>query len=154
MERVENVEVTTIFFEDIAEHSNKLQEAIRQADVMITTLNHADEARALLVDCSKPLLTIGAANISTLLDISKMDKGSKVAFVCLGKQGGQWMAESVKSAGIMQIESKAFGIDDKQAVLEAIQQSTCVYASSAVYDEVSALAADKSKLFPLVGEEQ
>jgi DNA-binding transcriptional regulator YhcF (GntR family) len=153
VEQETNAEVSTLFLEEIASNPKKLDEAADKADIVVTTLNHIDEVKELLSGKHVQILTIGAtANISILMDIAKMDVGSKVVFVCLGNQGGKWMAERVKEAGIGHIESIAMGMDNNEALRKAIKQSKCVYASSAVYDEIMTLAPEKAALFPLVLE--
>jgi hypothetical protein len=112
VEQETNAEVSTLFLEEIASNPIKLDEAAVEADIVVTTMNHGDEVKELLSDKQIQILTIGAtADIATLMDIAKIDTGSKVAFVCLGNQGGQWMAERVKDAGIRQIESFVAGME-------------------------------------------
>lgn len=153
VERETNAEVSTLFLDEIASNPKKLDKAAVEADIVVTTLNHADEVKELLRDKQIQILTIGAtADIATLMDIAKIDTGSNVAFVCLGNQGGQWMADRVKDAGITQIESFVAGMDDKEALLTTIKQSKRVYASSAVYEDIMTLAPEKAVLYPLILE--
>ncbi|WP_309122502.1 GntR family transcriptional regulator [Paenibacillus sp.] len=153
VEQCSGGELVSVFLEDIASNPRVLEEAAKQAQLAVTTLNHAEEVRKLLSDKPLRLVTIGAtADISVLLDIAKIEAGSKIAFVCLGKRGGQWMAERVEAAGIRHFDISAAGTDDKEGLWEAIRESNRVFASSAVFDELKVLAPDKVSLFPLVLE--
>ncbi|UFJ41749.1 GntR family transcriptional regulator [Brevibacillus humidisoli] len=150
VERCTHAEVRPLFLEDLVSGNVLLEEALTQSDVVVTTLNHDDEVKALLSAKAKPLFTIGAtADMAPLLDIARMDAGSRVAFVCLGKQGGQWMLQRVKDAGIQHIESFPVGADNKRDLRQALDEADQVYASSAVYHEMKNIAPNKVKLFPL-----
>lgn len=153
IERFTNGHVTTLFIEDAAENPNWFEEQIAHHDIVVTTLNHAEEWKPLFNKHNMPLLTIGAVvDFTLLLEIAKLVPGSKVAFICLGQQGGQWMAQRVKEAGITQIESIEAGLQDTASLDRALQEAEYIYASSAVYDRVKELAPDKVALYPLVLE--
>jgi len=153
VERITKAHVTSLFLEDWEQQPQKRNEALSQADAVVTTLNHAAEVKSLLAPKQIPVLTIGAsADMALLLQIAKHEAGSRVAFVCLGNQGGQWMAQRVKEAGIEQIESLHVGIDQPKALEAAIKKADHVYASSAVFEEVKALAPEKVTLYPLILE--
>ncbi|RCW49470.1 GntR family transcriptional regulator [Paenibacillus prosopidis] len=151
--RVTNAEVKTVFLEDLTSTESLMLEALEYSNVMITTLNHADEVKKIFSRYEKKVLVIGATiDMSLLLEISKLKPGSEVSFVCLGKAGGQWMARSIQEAGITQIQSNAIGIDNREQLIETIEHSDKVYASAAVYTELKSLAPDKVGFYPMVLE--
>jgi GntR family transcriptional regulator len=149
IEHYTGAEIESLFLEDIHSYGSQLEEVLRNVDLIVTTLNHVDEVRGL-IDNQKVVLTIGAtADISVLLEIAKLEANSKVGFVCLGKKGGQWMAQRVKDAGIQHIVNMAEGINDKQNLNDLLSQADYIYASSAVYNEVKELSPKKVYLYPL-----
>jgi DNA-binding transcriptional regulator YhcF (GntR family) len=153
IERVTGGEVRTVFLEDLRGAGSGAAEALAFSTIVVTTLNHAEEVRALLTGFEARIVTIGAAvHAPTLLEIAKLAPGTKVSFVCLGKAGGQWMASRVKEAGIAQIEAESFGLDDKASLASSLKRSDRIYASAAAYPEVSALAPGKVAIYPMVLE--
>ncbi|MNL62104.1 hypothetical protein D3C87_1860950 [compost metagenome] len=87
-----------------------------------------------------------------LLEIAQQKPGTQVSFVCLGKEGGQWMASRVSEAGINNIKAYPLGIESEPKLHEMVDRSDTVYASSAVFTQVSELAPDKTRLFPMILE--
>lgn len=153
VERLTRAEVIPLFLEDAKDKPEKWQEALNQADLVVTTLNHADELKTCLQDVHVDVVTIGAtADMATLVDIAQLDQGSKVAFVCLGNQGGQWMARRVEEAGIQHIVAFTGGTDEQSALLHTVSQADFVYASSAVFQDLKMVAPNKVKLYPLILE--
>lgn len=155
IKRVTKAAVVTIPLEELAAQSSTTMEVLRHANVVITTLNHADEVKHLLTGANyeKPVHVIGATiAMPLLLEIAACQPGSKVSFVCLGKAGGQWMARNIHDAGITQIEPLAVGVDNREQLLEVLGYSDKIYASAAVYEELKAMAPDKVSLYPMVLE--
>lgn len=153
IEKLTRTQVTALFLEEITKDPNILEEALQQTDLVVTTLNHSDEVKKLLHDKHMEVVTIGAtADMPTLMDIARIEAGSKVAFVCLGNQGGRWMVERVKEAGIDHIIPLIGGTDQKSDLLHTIAQADQVYASSAVYQDTKRMAPDKVKLYPFALE--
>ncbi|GFN30158.1 GntR family transcriptional regulator [Paenibacillus xylaniclasticus] len=153
IERMTNGEVTTVFVEDLSSAEGKALQIMEQSDVIVTTLNHAEEVKQRFASMKKAVHVIGATiGMPLLVELSKFKPGSKVSFVCLGKAGGQWMARNVLDAGLEHIESHAVGCDNRAQLEKAIQQSDKVYASAAVYDELKEIAPDKVELYPMVLE--
>lgn len=151
--RVTNAEVKSVFLEDLTSTESLILEALEYSNVIITTLNHSDEVKKLFSRYEKKVLVIGATiDMSLLLEVSKLKPGSEVSFVCLGKAGGQWMASSLRGAGITQIQTHAIGIDNREQLIETIEHSDKVYASAAVYTELKSLAPDKVEFYPMVLE--
>lgn len=153
VEKLTHAEVTTLFLEDVTNEPEVWKEALKQADLVVTTLNHTDELKKYLHDKHIEVLTIGAtADMATLMDIARLEKGSKVAFVCLGNQGGQWMAKRVQEAGIHHIVPFTGGTDAQSELLHTLSQADYVYASSAVFPELKLAAPEKVKLYPMILE--
>ncbi|MFC3885657.1 GntR family transcriptional regulator [Bacillus songklensis] len=149
IEQLTGANVRTVFVEDL-HAAHDVKEAIEQTDFIVTTLNHDEEVRELLAHCDKKILTIGAtAEMPLMIDIAKMEPGSKVGFVCLGNKGGQWMSQRVQDAGISQIVSMPRGTSNHEKLLETLKEADRIYASPVVYDKVKELAPDKTMLYPL-----
>ncbi len=63
----------------------------------------------------KPIITIGATTeMSFVLSMSKLAPQTKVGFVCLGRRGGQWMADKAQEAGMTHIEAIVAGTNDPE----------------------------------------
>ncbi|KQX44657.1 hypothetical protein ASD40_21925 [Paenibacillus sp. Root444D2] len=153
IERVTNAEVKSFFLEDLRSTENAMIEALEHSNLIITTLNHSDEVKQIFSRYEKKIHVIAATiEMKLLLEISKMKPDSTVSFVCLGKAGGQWMARSIRDAGLSQIQTNAIGIDDREKLLDTIDHSDKVYASAAVYMEVKSIAPDKVEFYPMVLE--
>jgi len=151
--RLTGAEVTMIDVAELRLAQVDVMEQLEAAELVITTLNHSEEVKSLLTSSGKQLYVIGATVPTTLLlEISAMHSGSKVAFVCLGKAGGQWMASHVQVAGISQIEATSIGMNEREQVIEVLQHSDKVYASNAVFDELKQLSPDKVALYPMLLE--
>ncbi|MBH0333819.1 GntR family transcriptional regulator [Brevibacillus sp. RS1.1] len=134
-------------------HSDVLS-ALQDADQIVTTVNHAEEVKELAARYHKSALIIGAnAQTSTLLEIARLEAGRAVGFVCLGKKGGEWMAGRVQEAGIEQIQHMTAGFADERSLQQIIHDSDLLYASAAVYDQLLALAPDKTRLYPMLLEQ-
>ncbi|WP_223067541.1 GntR family transcriptional regulator [Paenibacillus caui] len=150
IQRVTGGEVKTAFLEDLIGDDSRGSEAVHHSDVVVTTLNHAEEVRKLFSRYDKKIIVIGAAvDTAFLLEMARLKPETSVSFVCLGKTGGEWMATRVRDAGISQIRSDAFGLDERQPLSNALERSDKIYASSAVFAELKALAPEKTALFPM-----
>ena len=96
---------------------------------------------------------IGASvETSVLLDIARLAPGSGISFVCLGKAGAQWMASRMREAGIEGVHASLAGLDNREDLLQRIEESDLIYASDAAYEEVRTLSPGKVKLFPMTLE--
>jgi GntR family transcriptional regulator len=153
IERVTSADIVSVFLEDVIGNPGALAAALEHSNMVVTTLNHADEVKAILAGFDAKILVIGAtAEMSFLLEVAKLEPGSKVSFACLGNAGGQWMAKRVDEAGIRQIEAISVGLDHPEQLMENLKHSDKVYASAAVFDELKAMAPDKVELYPMVLE--
>ncbi|WP_185897393.1 GntR family transcriptional regulator [Paenibacillus zeisoli] len=152
IERITGAEVRTQMLSEL--QSEKVRdEAVAQADLIITTLNHDQEVRGLLQGYNIKVYVIGAtAAMPVLLEIAQHQSSSQVGFVCLGKEGGQWMANRISDAGIKNIQASPLGIDKASELQEMVEQFDTIYASSAAFDQVHELAPDKTRLFPMILE--
>jgi DNA-binding transcriptional regulator YhcF (GntR family) len=153
IERVTGGEVKTVFLEDLLSEGNEMTEAIHHSNVLVTTLNHAEEVRKLCSRYDKKVLVIGATvDTAFLLEIARLKPDTIVSFVCLGKTGGEWMANRVRDAGITQIRTDVLGLDERERLSNALEGSDKIYASSAVFPELKALVPDKAVLYPMMLE--
>lgn len=151
--RVTGSEVRTCFLEDVRASEPLLAEASAYASVVVTTLNHADEVRQLFRGSEAKIVVIGATvETASLLAIARMEPGTKVGFVCLGRSGGQWMASRVAEAGITQITPSCCGMNEPDELARTLAQADRVYASAAVYDKLAAMQPDKVALYPMLLE--
>ncbi|MFC0330582.1 GntR family transcriptional regulator [Paenibacillus sepulcri] len=150
IEKATGREVQMVFLEDLLSGGLNAIEEAGQADIIVTTLNQAEEVKAVLAPFDKKVHVIGAtAEPSVLLEISRLQPDMEVSFVCLGKKGGEWMARRVNDAGITGIKSAAFGLLDSEHLSEALDRSAKIYASEAVFPELKKMAPDKVELFPM-----
>ncbi|WP_409341498.1 GntR family transcriptional regulator [Paenibacillus sp. MBLB4367] len=153
IERITEAEVASVFLEDLLSGEDAVAKALEHSSLVITTLNHADEVKEVFDRFDAKVLVIGATTeISFLLEVARLETGSKVSFACLGNAGGQWMAKRVEDAGITQIESNGVGLDNPERLRDHIEHSDKVYASTAVYSELKTMAPEKVALYPMVLE--
>lgn len=153
IEHITDAEVKTVFLEDLLTEKQALFEALEYSNLIVTTLNHDTEVKALCSKYDKKVTVIGASvETSVLLDIARLTPGSGISFVCLGKAGAQWMASRMKEAGIEGVHASLAGLDNREDLLQRIEESDLIYASNAAYEEVRALSPGKVKLFPMTLE--
>ncbi|MDK8182214.1 winged helix-turn-helix domain-containing protein [Paenibacillus sp. UMB4589-SE434] len=151
--RITGARTSTLYLEDIKYSPSLLEESLSRAQYVVTTLNHEQEVQALIGD-KHELIVLGAAvEFNALLDLSKLQAGTKVGFVCLGLKGGQWMAAKAEEAGIDHIVTIPLGIDHPDSLRQFIAQSSSencrLYASQAVYSKVQAAAPDLTVNYPM-----
>ncbi|MCP1136216.1 GntR family transcriptional regulator [Paenibacillus polysaccharolyticus] len=153
IERVTGADAMTVFLEDVSENPGVLTAALEHVNTVVTTLNHADEVKVLLAGFDVKILVIGATTeMSFLLEVAKLEPGSKVGFACLGNAGAQWMSKRVDDAGIRQIEAINVDLNHPEQLEDKLKHSDKVYASAAVFDELKSLAPNKVELYPMVLE--
>ncbi|NHN32662.1 GntR family transcriptional regulator [Paenibacillus agricola] len=154
IERATDGEIETYFLDDISANDDAARDAAQRSDVIVTTLNHADEAKALFARFDSKVIVIGATiEASLLLEIAKLKQGTHVAFVCLGKIGGEWMANRIREAGINHFHLEAMGMNDSEHLNEAVRHLDKIYASAAVFPEMKKLLPEITELFPMKLEE-
>lgn len=143
-------EVRIVFMEELRESGVQSSHPMLQGGDIVATLNHAEEVKALLSPFDKKVHVIGAAvEPSVLIGLAKLEQNTPVSFVCLGKDGGEWMARRVIEAGIVDIHSEGFGIQDQARLEEALDRSAKIYASSAIFQELKKRLPDKVELYPM-----
>jgi DNA-binding transcriptional regulator YhcF (GntR family) len=153
IERVTGGDVKTVFLEDLLPEGNEMTETFLHSNVLVTTLNHAEEVRKLCSRYDKKVFVIGATvDTALLLEIARLKPDTIVSFVCLGKTGGEWMANRVRDAGITQIRPDVLGLDERERLSNALVRSDKIYASAAVFPELKALVPDKAVLYPMMLE--
>jgi len=150
IERATGGEIETLFLDEIFGNDAAVKEAAQRSDVIITTLNHAEEAKVLFARFDNKVIVIGATiEASLLLEIAKLKQGTRVAFVCLGKTGGEWMANRIREAGINQLQLETIGINDPNQLTDSFLHLDKIYASAAVFPELKKLLPEKTVLFPM-----
>lgn len=148
--RLTGADVEICFLEDLRSESDSLSEAVSHADAFVTTLNHAEEVKQMIQPFGKKLTVIGAIiEQASLLEIAKLPSTASLAFVCLGKVGGEWMAERVLEAGIELTNCSTAGTDNPLLLSKALNEADHVYASSAVFEELKQQAPANVHLYPM-----
>ncbi|ANY70147.1 hypothetical protein BBD42_29330 [Paenibacillus sp. BIHB 4019] len=148
--RLTGADVEICFLEDIRSESGPLKEAIRHADAVVTTLNHAEEVKQLIHPFGKKLTVIGAIiEQASLLEIAKLPAAASLAFVCLGKVGGEWMADRILEAGIELANCRTAGTDDSLLLGKVLSETDHVYASSAVFESLKHKTPANVHLYPM-----
>ncbi|SFF27652.1 GntR family transcriptional regulator [Paenibacillus algorifonticola] len=138
------------FLEDIRSESSSFNEAVSLADAFVTTLNHAEEVKQMIHPFGKKLTVIGAIiEQASLLEIAKLPSATSLAFVCLGKVGGEWMAERVLEAGIELTNCSTVGMDDSMLLSKVLSEADRVYASSVVFEDLKQKTPDNVHLYPM-----
>jgi len=149
IEHLAHAEVEIILLEEV-KGAAETEENIEDIDWIITTWSHQEEVKKLFAEASKKILTITVApQLPMLIDIARLKSGSKVAFIGSGIQGGHWMAERVKDAGINQIESIPQGIDSLDQLFIVIEQADHLYVFPSIYERIKKLAPEKTNMFSL-----
>ncbi|RKD25007.1 hypothetical protein BEP19_04020 [Ammoniphilus oxalaticus] len=141
--------VHTIFIEDLRNDVNlNIEEIFRTMKCLITTWQYMRELELLPTTVNKQMLAIGfIAELSMLIDISKLNLGSKVAFISPVGSGAQWMADQARGAGISHIEIIPIGMDSLNELLYTIEKVDKIYTSSVIYKQIHKLAPDKTYVF-------
>ncbi|MNI34336.1 HTH-type transcriptional repressor YtrA [compost metagenome] len=153
IEQVTNGEVETLFLDDKKLNDNSISEVVKRTDLIITTLNHSKETISLFNRFNCHVNVIGATIKSQLLlDIAKLQKGTRVAFVCLGKSGGEWMVQQVLDSGIDHLHLEGLGMDEPAHLNETLQRVDKIYASSSVLSELQRLYSNRTELFSMMLE--
>ncbi|WP_338555453.1 GntR family transcriptional regulator [Paenibacillus sp. KS-LC4] len=149
--RLTGADVERCFLEDIRSESGSLNEAVSRADAVVTTLNHAEEVKQMLQPFGKKLTVIGAIiEQASLLEIAKLPTATSLAFVCLGKVGGEWMAERVLEAGVKLSHCTAAGTEDSLLLSKVLTETERVYASAAVYEHLKQITPGNNvHLYPM-----
>ncbi|MBA9084158.1 hypothetical protein FHR92_000612 [Fontibacillus solani] len=122
------------------------------SDIVVTTLNHAEQVKMLVPQYDHKVHVIGATvEPSALIHIARLNAEAGVTFICLGKSGGEWMANRVEEAGIHLNQANTVGLNgaDKELVVSILEQSDQIYASSAVFPAVKQMLPDKVELYPM-----
>ncbi|MBM7566632.1 GntR family transcriptional regulator [Paenibacillus sacheonensis] len=150
IEQATGGEVEMLFLDEGSPGDAAVREAALRCDAIVATLNHAEEAKALFARHDRKVIVIGAAvEPSLLLAIANLKQGSRVAFVCLGRIGGEWMASRIREAGIQALHTEVIGMNERERLNEAARSFDKIYASDAVYSELKNLAPGKTELFPM-----
>ncbi|WP_433744112.1 GntR family transcriptional regulator [Paenibacillus amylolyticus] len=153
IEKTTGLNVETLFLEDLPVHENSINDKLQHIKIVVTTLNHAKEVKKYFAASNIKILVIGAdVEPSLLLEISSLEKNTRVSFICLGKIGGEWMARRVQEAGIHHLNVKTFGWEgeyEQEESLRLLQKTDRVYASAAVFPALFKLAPDKVVPYPM-----
>jgi len=150
IERLTHAEVQIKLLEDLKDPVDNIEENIEDIDWIITSWSHQEEVKKRFAQANQKILTIAVApQMPMLIDIARLKQGTKVAFIGAGKQGGRWMAQRVKDAGITQIESIPQGTDSLDQLFIAIEQADYVYAFPSIYERIKKLAPEKTNMFLL-----
>ncbi|MFB9330725.1 GntR family transcriptional regulator [Paenibacillus aurantiacus] len=148
--RITGEAVHTVFLEDLRSGREAVAESIGRASLVVATLNHADEIKSLLAPFNIPVEVIGATlDPAGLLQLARLEAGTRVGFVCLGKEGGQWMAMRVEEAGIAQIVPSVLESRQQAVSADALASADLIYASAAVYDQLLKDIPEKVRLYPM-----
>ncbi|MFC4098809.1 GntR family transcriptional regulator [Paenibacillus xanthanilyticus] len=148
--RITGKAVRTVFVEDLRSGREAVTESIGRAGLVIATLNHADEVKAMLAPFDIPVEVIGATlDPAGLLQLARLEAGTRVGFACLGRSGGQWMATRVEEAGITQIVPSVLEAREKAFPADMLADADLVYASAAVYDQLLKAIPEKVRLYPM-----
>lgn len=117
----------------------------RIGDMVVTTIFHAAELRRL-VPPDVSLVIVGAAPVVRLVvEIAQLPPGTRVAFICRGKAGGEWMKCTIAGEHVAHLHLDATGFQEPDA--EAILQAAdVIYASPSVYEEVLARIPDPKRV--------
>lgn len=148
--RITGEAVHTVFLEDLRSGREAVAESIGPSGLVIATLNHADEIKSLLAPFDISVEVIGGMlDPAGLLQLARLETGTRVGFVCLGRSGGQWMAKRVEEAGITQIVPSVFESREQALSTELLANADLVYASGAVYDQLAKAIPGKVRLYPM-----
>ncbi|SDE91479.1 transcriptional regulator, GntR family [Fontibacillus panacisegetis] len=152
IERITGCEILPLFLEDLSSGEVNLADVLVPSDIVVTTLNHADQVKMLVSQYDHKVHVIGATvEPSALIHMARLNAEASVAFICLGKSGGEWMASRVEEAGIHLKQANTVGLygADKELVASILEQSDQIYASSAVFPAVKQMLPDKVELYPM-----
>ncbi len=98
IEKSAGAEVETLFLDECSRPGHEIAEIVQRNHIIVTTLNHADEVKTAFAPYDRKVVVIGATvDSAALLEISRLEHGTNVAFVCSARLAATgWPAGSAR----------------------------------------------------------
>ena len=145
-----DVQVIPVVLRDLQQPTPDVEEHIREVRVVATTFFHIQEVRRLLAKAKKEVIGLGVKlPLDKLVQIAAIPAGTPVAMVCAMGDSALNMKRSLENSGIKNLDGRVCGVDDRQKLLETLQEVPVVIASDLVAEEVRPLLRPVQELIVL-----
>lgn len=126
------------------------EEALVNADFVITTFWHVEDVKAILEPLGKEVIAIMAApHLHVLMRIGQFPPGTRVGLICGNEDGACNMRRALESAGIQHLILEQAGIDEKESLNKIFSRVEWVVSSRVVIDEVKDMVPPGIKVMEL-----
>ncbi len=103
------VTMVPILLSDLRDHTEEVNEQLRETDLVVTTFFHLREVRDLIEDPKKEVLGIALdPQLDTMVKIARLPKGKRVGLVCRSEAFSERVKKSMANAGINELEIAVF----------------------------------------------
>lgn len=118
-----NFDVIPLTISEISDMSDKTKKIIEQSQLVITTFNHVNEVKGLILNLKKDVFGVAITpSLETIVKIARYPKETKFGLVCISKEFHFKIENALKSAGLYNIEIEAT-ISRKQEEIKKIVDS-------------------------------
>ncbi|MEW6264452.1 MAG: GntR family transcriptional regulator [Thermodesulfobacteriota bacterium] len=133
--------IKPMLIDDFRRQAEKTPTAFNRYDLIITTVFHHDEVKALLAGTGIEVVALLIEmSLDNLMRLTTLPEGTKVCLVCADSRGSENMKLSVEKAGLTHLEL-AMGCDQKPESLRAmLNDSSVIFCSRLVEEKIKSLA--------------
>jgi GntR family transcriptional regulator len=114
-------------------HSNE----VKNADFVITSFSHLEDAKAILEPLGKEVLGFMAApHLQTFMRIARLDAGTRVGLVCATEDGASSMKRALENAGITHVALQSCGTGNAEKLRSFLCGVDIVVSSRVAFETV------------------
>jgi DNA-binding transcriptional regulator YhcF (GntR family) len=140
------LEVEGIHLDDIRRDREGFRAKARNADLVVTTLFHAEEAQKA-AGPGIEVIAIGATlEVHLLRALAQLPRGTKVAVVCIDYARASRIRRMLINAGVQHVDMEAVGVDEQQKLRQVLKESDVVYVSVAAQPDAKRILHNTPKL--------
>ncbi len=124
------VSIIPVLLDELRAGHQHAQQALREADLIVTTFFHLQEVERLIPDPGQELLGIALdPDMETIVRIARLPQGTRVGLVCLSWAFADRVRQSIRNAGITGLELLATVERDRERLREFLRDVDAVIAS-------------------------
>lgn len=136
---------------DEVRNNPALQEAVKSADLIVTTFFHLDEVRSIFESRSEDILGIALDPVmESIVRIARLPAGSQVLLVCISQAFAERVLKSMEIAGISELKVEILTSRDPKVLAEKIQGKKAVIVSPGRLKEVASLAKRGTQIIEFI----
>jgi len=146
LERKLGVELKPMLIDDfrVLVDKGSLEEPV---DLVLTTFGHLREVKKILK--GRDIETIGlmaALHIKTLIEISRLPDGSKVAMVCVNPKSAKSVERAVINTGLRNIIPRAVSTDNLKKLEEVLKDVDAIVSSRGALKKIKQVTPEGEKI--------